>query len=183
MAEDGTPNSQEATPRAPSPEENAGFENDERSAADHRGPEAVAEAMKHFAEAREYLAYLAAVEFDRLKLRLRRAAMWAIIGIAAVVVFLAILVTAVGLLLWGLAALLVALLGWPIWAGALAVGGGVVLIAVVALLIDFWAWNRGAYSAARRRYEKRKQRQRERFGRSVDSAEDREIDAGEPLPD
>ncbi len=145
-------------------------------AGDRRGPDALHEALQHLAEAREYPAHLAAAEFDRLKLRLRRMAMWAIVGVAAVVVFLAILVTAVGLLLWGLATLLVALLGWPMWAGALAVGGGVVLIAVVALLIDFWAWNRGAYSAARRRFEKRKRKQRERFGRSVDPAEDRRVD-------
>ncbi len=171
MPDDGSPDSQEANPGTPLPDD-ANATTDAQSADDRRGPDAFNEALQHLAEAREYAAYLAAAEFDRLKMRLRRAAMWAIIGLAAVVVFLAILVTAVGMLLWGLATLFAALLGWPMWAGALIVGGGVVLIAVAALLIDFWAWNHGAYAAARRRFEARKRKQREKFGRSVDPNDD-----------
>ncbi len=182
MADDGTPHAQDATGRVPPSDDPSDAMGGGPNLDDRHGPDAIYEALEHLAEAREYAAHLAGAEFDRLKMRLRRMAMWAIVGVAAVVVFLAILVTAVGLLLWGLATLLVALVGWPMWAGAIAVGGGVVLVAVAALLIDFWAWNRGAYSAARRRFETRKRKQRERFGRSVDRREDAQIDSSAEHP-
>src|SRR5262245_54912606 len=67
------------------------------------GPDAFNEAVRKVAEAREDFAYLLAVEFDRLKLRFRRFLIWAAVAIAALIVLLAVLVSATALLLWGLA--------------------------------------------------------------------------------
>src|SRR5437868_3963615 len=67
------------------------------------GPDALADALERVAEAREYFAHLLAVEIERIKLRFRRAATWAVVGITALVLLLAILIAAAGLLLEGLA--------------------------------------------------------------------------------
>jgi membrane protein implicated in regulation of membrane protease activity len=162
MADDGTPESQEAFGQTPPDPQT-----------DPTGPDALAEALRRVAEARETIVHLAAAEIDRFKLRFRRLAIWAIVGIVALVILLAILATATALLIWGLASLMVSLLGWPMWAGALAIGGGVLLIAVLALVLDLWAWNREAFKSARQRYENRKQVERNKFGRSIDPADDR----------
>ncbi len=136
------------------------------------GPDALAEAMRRLAEARTYAVYWGAAEFDRLKLRFRRLVMWAIVGVVAVVILCALLVAAAFMLLFGVAAMIAAIFGWPTWAGCMLIGGGMLLLGVAAMLIDFWAWNREGFRAARERYKKFRQKQRKDFGRSLDPADD-----------
>lgn len=136
------------------------------------GPDALAEALRHLAEAREYLVYLIAVQVDRLRLQFRRAASFAILAIAGLAILVAILMTAAGLLLWGLADLISRALGQATWVGALIVGGGVLVLGIFSLAMFLWAWHLSAYNALRRRYAKRRSRQRELFGRSVDRRDD-----------
>jgi hypothetical protein len=136
------------------------------------GPDAFNEAVRRVAEAREDLVYLLAVEFDRLKLKFRRFVILAGVAIAALIVLLAVLVSATALLLWGLADLIGGAFGGRTWVGALIVGGGVLLLAVGGTYGGIWSWNRVAFRAAKRRYEGRKQRQRDKFGHSVDPRAD-----------
>jgi hypothetical protein len=140
------------------------------------GPDALADALERVAEAREYFAHLLAAEIERLKLRFRRAASWAVVGLTAVVLLLAILIAAAGLLLEGLAELIGTWLGGHPWLGAVIVGGGVLLIGVLAIGWGLWAWKASAYEAARERFAARKRRQEGRFGRSVESAEEKDSD-------
>jgi hypothetical protein len=143
------------------------------SQAEPTGPDALNEAMRRVAEAREYFVYLLAVELDRLKLRFRRILIWAAVGIAALFVLLAVLVSATALLLWGLADLIGSAFGGRTWVGALIIGGGILLAACGGMYGGIWGWNRSAFQAARKRYEARKQRQRHQFGHSVDPGDDR----------
>ncbi len=136
-----------------------------------RGPDALADAIQRLAEAREYIAHFIAAEVERLKLRLRRAAIWAIAGLTAVVLLLAILVAAAGLLLFGLAQLVGSLLGDRPWLGGMIVGGGVLVLGILILVWGLWSWQASAVNAARERFAARKRRQEARFGRSVESAE------------
>jgi hypothetical protein len=136
------------------------------------GPDAFNEAVRRVAEAREDFVYLLAVEFDRLKLKLRRFAILAAVAIAAIIVVLAVLVSATALLLWGLADLIGGAFGGRTWVGALIVGGGILLLAVGGTYGGIWGWNRAAFRAAKRRYEARKRRQRQKFGHSVDPRDD-----------
>ena len=140
--------------------------------AEPTGPDALADALQRVAEAREYVVHLAAVEIERLKLRFRRAAVWAIAGITALVLLLAVLVAAAGLMLEGLAELIGSLLGNRPWLGAVVVGSGVLLLAVAAVTWALWSWQASAYDAARERFAARRRRQKARFGRSVDSPDD-----------
>jgi hypothetical protein len=137
------------------------------------GPEALNDAVRRVAEAREDLVYLAAVEIDRWKLKMRRMIIWAAVGIAALIVFVAILISATALLLWGLADLIGKAFGDRTWVGALVVGGGILLLASGSMYGGIWSWNRSAFKAVKRRYELHKRSQRERFGHSVDPRDDR----------
>jgi hypothetical protein len=137
------------------------------------GPDAFNEAVRQVAEAREDFVYLLGVEFDRLKLKFRRFVIVAAVAIAALIVLLAVLVSATALLLWGLADLIGGAFGGRTWVGALIVGGGILLLAVGGTYGGIWGWNRAAFRAAKRRYEARKRKQREKFGHSVDPRDDR----------
>jgi hypothetical protein len=137
-----------------------------------RGPDALADALQRLAEAREYIAHFIAAEVERLKLLVRRAAIWAIAGLTAVVLLLAIIVAAAGLLLFGLAQLVGSLLGDRPWLGGIIVGGGVLALGILLLAWGLWSWQASAFNAARERFAARKRRQEARFGRSVESAEE-----------
>jgi hypothetical protein len=136
------------------------------------GPDALADALRRLGEALEFLSHLATAEFDRLKLRFRRVAMWAIVVAAGVVVLLAILVSATGLLLVGIAQAIAELCGGKMWLGSLLTGGGVLILVAAALAIGLWSWQKSAFEATREKYAARKRRQRTQFGRSVDPLSD-----------
>lgn len=137
------------------------------------GPDAINEAMRRVAEAREYAVHLLSVELDRLKLKFRKLLIWAIVGIAALFVLVSILVSATALLLWGLADLIGSAFGGRSWVGALIIGGGILLLAGGGIYGGIWSWNRSAFQAAKQRYEARKRQQREKFGHSLDPQADR----------
>lgn len=131
------------------------------------GPDALAEALRHIAEAREYLIHLAAAEIDRFKLRLRRAAIWAVIGLTALVLLLAILVASAGLLLFGVAQLIGQWLGGRLWLGLMITGGGILLIGILAIGWGLWSWQTSSFEAVKERFAARRRRQKGQFGRSV----------------
>jgi hypothetical protein len=136
------------------------------------GPDALAEALRRLAEAREFFVHLLVAEIGKFKLRLRQGAMWAIAGLTAVVLLLAILVSAAGLLLFGLAGWVGVLLGNRAWLGEIIVGGGILLLVILGLAWGLWAWQASASDAVRESFAARKARQKNRFGRSVEFAED-----------
>ena len=135
------------------------------------GPDALNEALRHAAEAREYFVHWLAAEADRLKLRLRHAAIWAIVGLAALAILLAIVMTAAGLLVVGIAELVGTLVGGRPWLGAVIIGGGILLIAAIAVAIGLWSWNSAAFEAVRRRFAARQRMQQAKFGRSVEPSD------------
>ncbi len=132
------------------------------------GPDALDEALRHAAEARDYFAYWLAAEADRLKLRLRRVAMWAIVALAGLAILLAIVMTAAGLLLVGVAELINNLLGGQAWQGAIITGGGLLLIAGMAIALGLWSWQKSSFEAVRHRFAARRRRQQAKFGRSIE---------------
>jgi len=140
--------------------------------AEPTGPAALDEALRHAAEAREYLVHWLAAEADRVKLRLRRWAIWAIVGLAGLAILLAVIMTAAGLLLVGVAELIGSLLGGRLWLGAIITGAGLLLIAALAVGIGLWSWNASAFEAVRHRFAARRRLQRAKFGRSIEPTED-----------
>lgn len=136
------------------------------------GPDALDEAIRHAAEARDYFTYWLAAEADRIKLRLRRAAMWAIVGLAALAIVVAIVMTAAGLLLVGIAELIGNLLGGHPWLGAIITGAGLLLVAGLAIALGLWSWQKSSFEAVRHRFAARRRRQRAKFGHSIEPSDE-----------
>jgi hypothetical protein len=166
MPRDGATSPHDASHASSQPEP------DETHRTEPTGPDALADAVERLGEAREYFAHLLAVEIERFKLRLRRAAIWAVVGLTALVLLLAVLVAAAGLLLTGLAQLIGSLLGGHPWLGAVIVGGGILLIGILMVAWGLWAWQASAFDAARERFAARRRRQKGRFGRSVEPTDE-----------
>jgi hypothetical protein len=145
---------------------------DEKAGAQPTGPDALNEALRHASEAREYFVHWLAAEADRLKLRLRHLAIWAIVALAGLAILLAIVMTAAGLLLVGVAELIGSLLGQRLWLGAIITGGALLLIAALAVGIGLWSWNASAFEAVRHRFAARRRLQRAKFGRSIEPVDD-----------
>lgn len=129
------------------------------------GPHPLGPLAENIDALREFGAYYLETRLDGMRLRLRRAAMATVVGLIAGAAAVTGLITAVVLLLTGAAGALTVAFGGRVWAGNLAVGGGVVLIVAVGL----WALKTYLASSARRRtvekYEHQRDQQRARCGR------------------
>jgi len=120
-----------------------------------------------FGEIREYLAYLIAAELDAVKLAVRSAVIYAVLGVVALLGAAAVVVTAVVLLLEGAAEGISAALNGRLWAGELIVSVGVLAIIVVSALVALGAVKRSSRRLTVEKYETRKRDQRTRLGEDV----------------
>ena len=133
--------------------------------------EAIREALFQFAKLREFAAYYVSVRIDSLRLLVRRlgiaAGMIAVIGVGV----LALVVTAVVLLMRGVAGGLAALFPHYPWLGDLIAGVLFLLVPVIAILIGMRVVTRTFRSFTVEKYETRQRQQRQHFGSDVrDSA-------------
>jgi hypothetical protein len=123
--------------------------------------------LAHLAELQEYVGHYWATQRDAAKAKLRKTLLWVIIGLVAGVVGLIMLATAAALVLIGAADGLGVLFGERFWAGKLAVGLGVVLLALGGAAAGLLRWIRSSRKNTLKQYENRHSRQRARFGRDV----------------
>ena len=155
----------EATPRPPFTN---GHTAEGASEADVPPTEGFKTAASHVAELREYITYLIGAKVDGLKLTFRNLALYAVLGIVGAVVGLSALVTAVVLLISGLAGAIGAIFSpdRP-WAGALIVG----LLIVAGTIVGVMMLMKSITGASRKRtiekYENRKRDERGQFGHDV----------------
>jgi hypothetical protein len=129
--------------------------------------DAVKHSLHAFAELREYFSYFVAAKLDGIKLSLRRAGIFAALGIVALLAGSALVVTAVVMVCAGLAQLIAQALDGRAWAGNLIVGLGVLL------LVGGGTWFGMSFLTGKSRkwtvkkYELRRTRQRADFGHDV----------------
>jgi hypothetical protein len=125
-------------------------------------------AASQVAELREYITYFIGAKVDSLKLTVRNIALYAVLGIVAGVVGLGALITAVVLLLSGLAGAIGAMFkpDRP-WAGALIVGFVVVAGTFVAVTLMMKSLTGASRKRTIEKYENRKQDERSKYGRDV----------------
>ncbi len=124
----------------------------------------VRDAADHFSELKAYAAHYLAARIDLVKLSIRRAVIFAVMGVLGLIALIAVVVTAVVLALNGLALGLTALFRGHAWAGYLVAG-----ILVLGLLgLGTWIGLRRMFGSSRqatvKRYEQRLQQQRQHFG-------------------
>ena len=136
------------------------------------GPDALAAVFKQLAEAIEYLAYLLAAEVDRVKLKIRRLVVMAILGAIAGVAGLAFVGCTVWLLLSGIAGGVGALFGDRFWLGGIVTSLVILVVGAGAAWIFLRRRKSAGMKSARQRYEKRQAAQKTRFGREVEQTAD-----------
>lgn len=130
----------------------------------------------HIREFREYMAYFAATKKDALKVTVRTAAIYAVLGVLGLMAGAGIIITASVLLLAGLASAISTAIGVGPWAGdlivAVVVFGGLALVAYIGVS----RLTGTARSQLVKDYERRKQQQRRDYGHDV-SDRDRQAQA------
>jgi hypothetical protein len=120
------------------------------------------------AELKEYAGYYLSAKIDGFRRTLRNLGLYAALGVLGLIAGGAIIATAAGLLIVGFARGLGALFGGMYWLGDIV--AGIVVLAIIAGAVWFMmnkltgVWK----SQTVKKYEQRKQSQRERFGHDID---------------
>jgi hypothetical protein len=118
-------------------------------------------------EAAEYASHFVSARIDKIMVTLRNVGMYAAVGVMAMLVGGAVVVTAAVLLLVGLGGALSALLDARPWAGQLIVGLAVLGLMALGVLFGMMYMTRQSRKKTVRKYEQRKQQQRIDFGQDV----------------
>ena len=129
--------------------------------------DALRDALARLAQLSEFVAYYLAVRIDSIKLSVRNAGLYAAVAVLALLGAAAMIVTAVVLLLLGVAGAFAELLPGHPWLGDIitaAIFLGVVAVGVRLGMKMLTNWFRGYLV---QKYERRQSRQRQQFGSDV----------------
>ncbi|HEY2588321.1 MAG TPA: hypothetical protein VGI81_21455 [Tepidisphaeraceae bacterium] len=129
--------------------------------------EAIRDAMGKVAELREFAAYYVAARIDALKLTARRIGILAALGLVGAVAGATVVVTAVVLLLRGIAGAFAAIFPHYPWLGDLITAVIFLAIPVAGILVGMRILTHTFKSSTVSKYEERKRQQRQQFGRDV----------------
>ena len=120
----------------------------------------VREAMARLRELQAYAQHYLAARIDLVKLSVRNAVLWTVLGCIALCIASTVLLTAAVLLVIGLAQAIAALCGGRMWAGNLIVGGFILLATAAGALIAIRAVMSSSRKRTVKRYERRLQQER-----------------------
>ena len=131
--------------------------------------DAFKEAASRFAEVKEYAGYYVGAKLDGIKLTFRNIALYAVLGIVGGIVGLGFLITAVVLLLTGLAGLIGEIFPqkWEHWGGNLVLGLLLVGGTVAAILFGLKSITGSSRKRTIEKYENRKRDERRVYGHDV----------------
>lgn len=152
---------------------------DDSSASDSQAGESTADAFqnagRHAREVAAFAEYYISAKLDALRTSVRRAVLYAVLGVAAAVAGMTLVVMAVVLTVIGLSdlvnwALHFAFGGLSPWIGPLIVGVGILVVMGVGGMV-LMSWQiRGRRRRMVKKYEQKRRKQREQFGRDVRGA-------------
>ena len=112
--------------------------------------------------------YYAAAQIDRLKLTAINIAMFAVLGLIALAIGLAIVFTAAVVLVIGVAGAIGAMLGGRMWAGELITSVAILGTIAGGVVIGFKLATKSTRGKLKASYDQRKRDQRDSFGTDVD---------------
>jgi hypothetical protein len=133
----------------------------------HPPEEALAALRRRLEEFLDYASYYLAARIDAVKVVVRHTLLLAAAGIVGLFAVLALIITAVVLVCIGIADALGSVLGNHRWAGDLITGGVILGALALAVLFGMKIIDRASLRATTARYEKLRQKQRQRHGRDV----------------
>ncbi len=133
------------------------------------GPEAFFRLREQLDELVEYGWTYVSARADAIVVVLRRLGLLAVVALVALVIFCAMLATATVVGIVGLALLVGEALG-SAWAGYAVTGFGLLALTMISLLVGVALLQRRFRRSTKKKYERRHQAQRARFGRDVTGA-------------
>lgn len=129
--------------------------------------EAIRDAVAKVAELREFASYYVAAKLDALKATARRIGILAALGLVGAVAGATVVVTAVVLLLRGIAGAFAAIFPRYPWLGDLITAVIFLAIPIVGILVGMRILTRTFKTSTVTKYEERKRQERQQFGRDV----------------
>jgi hypothetical protein len=129
--------------------------------------EAIRDAVGKLAELREFASYYMAAKLDALKATARRIGILAALGLVGAVAGATVVVTAVVLLLRGIAGAFAAIFPRAPWLGDLITAVIFLAIPIVGILVGMRILTRTFKTSTVTKYEERKRQERQQFGRDV----------------
>lgn len=129
--------------------------------------EALKQLLQHIGELQEYFLYFVHAKLDGAKLSGQRAAVWLVLGVGGVVAGCSLMVTAIVLLLMGLAEGVAMVWDGKLWVGRTIVGSLVLLSLVGGTAISLRLWQRKSRKKKVQQYIERQMQQHLAFGRNV----------------
>ena len=145
---------------------------------DEQSPaEALRGIKAHLTELAEYVGYFLSAKADGIKVALRNAGMYAVIGVIGLIAGSAFVTSTVVLFCVGVAAALTRLFGGRLWAGTLVTA--ILFMAILAggILLGMKWLSKSSRERTVRKYASRQQQQRAKFGTDVQS---RSADPADP---
>jgi hypothetical protein len=129
--------------------------------------EALKDAFGQISELRAYAVHYISAKADQIRLTIRKAGIYAVLGIIGLMAGAALVMTAVVLLCVGLAGALSAWIGTGIWAGSLIVGGFVMLVLGAGIGWLLWWFPRASRARTVQKYEDKRRQQQADYGHDV----------------
>jgi len=135
---------------------------------EHESPgEAARDLSRHLAELQSHVKYFLSAKLDGFKLSARNAVLYAILGAVGLIAFCAMVVTAVVLLMGGLAGAVAAMFDASPWVGNLIVGIIALLLIGSGGIFGMSWFTKKSRAKTVHKYERKRQDQRAQFGRDV----------------
>ena len=134
---------------------------------DHSAAEALNQLLRQVTELYTYVLHFVTAKADGIKLTVRQAVMWAVVGILGLIAASSALVTAVVLLLTGLAGGLAVAFDSEVWLGKVVVGFLLLVIIALGTLVGLRMQQRKSRLKKVQQYAERQLQQRATFGRNV----------------
>jgi hypothetical protein len=143
----------------------------ERESAETERPRSVQQAVDllrmNVAALEEYAGHYLAARADAVRVKMRRLLLWAVVGLVALFAGATVIVTAIVLVLSGLAGAMSAVLGNYDWAGKAAAGIIVLVVIAGGAYFGIMLWFHLSYKQTKARYVRRRQQQRSTLGRAA----------------
>ena len=139
----------------------------DRVTVDEPVPTGAAAIGKRAREVAAFGGYYLSAQFDRIKLTAINIAMFAVLGVMALAIGLAVVFTAAVLLVVGVAQAIGSLLGGHMWAGNLITAVAILGVIAAAVVIGFKVVTKSTRGKVAATYEQRKREQRADFNTDV----------------
>ena len=134
---------------------------------DHVAAEALDQLLTQAAELYAYTVHFVSAKADGIKLSARQVVVWAVLGMLMLITATSVIVTAIVLLLTGLAGALAVVVESELWLGKVIVGFLLLVIIAVGTLIGVRMQQRTSRHKKVQQYAERQLQQRTAFGRNV----------------